>query len=92
VPAGGSSARPAGKRLASFIGEVADRYRGKVVVAVTHAGVIADFLLNGRTPGELTAENPRYTDMEFGAVTELSCGADDVVLVRLADTAYLARP
>lgn len=55
-PPVGDSSREAGARIASFVAECS----GGDVIAVTHGGVLADFLLNAFSPAELRAVRPEF--------------------------------
>lgn len=72
-PAVGDSSRAAGQRLEAF---VTDRYQqrvGSTVVAVTHGGVIADFLLNVFASAELQRVRPEFCREPYSSTIIPEC-------------------
>ena len=84
VPEHGRSARQAGNDLASFVRDVAHSGEGGAVVAISHGGVIVDFLLNSRSEAQLAALNPGYRDMPNCALTQIDAAPDRYVIDMLA--------
>lgn len=76
VPPVGDSSRVAGARLESFVAALYRQLPDGEVVAVTHGGLIADFLFNICTPVTLAQLSPAFAAqpysgdvMRYGAVT-----------------------
>jgi broad specificity phosphatase PhoE len=85
VVPGGLSARVAGARFDAFLRDTAAELPAAEVVAVSHGGVIVDFLLHHFDEAELLAEQPELRHMEWCAVTELVYESDGVRLGCLAN-------
>ncbi|MGH9196754.1 MAG: histidine phosphatase family protein [Acidimicrobiia bacterium] len=88
-PLGGISAREAGERLGDFVFEVAENFPSETTVAVSHGGVIVDFLLNMKSLEELEKANPEYRDMTYCSITGIRVVANNVTLTCLADAGHL---
>jgi broad specificity phosphatase PhoE len=83
VPPQGRSSRQAGADLGAFVDEVGERERGPVL-AVSHGGIIVDFLLEHFEPEELERRAPHYRDMSYCALTVIDPTNGYYELVRLA--------
>ncbi|MEF3303288.1 histidine phosphatase family protein [Paenibacillus sp. GYB003] len=73
MPPVGDSARQAGERLASFLSETAERHpSGSSIVAVTHGGLITDFLVHAFSGDELDVWHPNFAAAQSDLVPECS--------------------
>ena len=72
IPPVGDSARQAGARIEAFVQEIALAYPDGQVVAVTHGGVIADFLVNVFAVDELDRWHPEFLAVQSKIVAECS--------------------
>ena len=98
APPVGDSSRAAGRRLEDFVRRVSSRgSAGQHIVAVTHGGVLADFLRNVFSERELAAANAGFSVAPYdGAVmrecsiTSIRTSRDGVALSSLALTGHLA--
>ena len=72
IPPVGDSARQAGARIEAFVQEIALAYPHGQVAAVTHGGVITDFLVNVFTTDELNRWHPEFLAVQSKIVAECS--------------------
>jgi broad specificity phosphatase PhoE len=82
---GGVSARVAGERFDAFLRDTAAAFPDEEVVAVSHGGVIVDFLVHHIDEAEVAEREPELRHMEWCAVTDLVYESDGVRLGCLAD-------
>lgn len=94
VPPVGDSSRGAGRRLEAFVDGM--RGRESEVVAVTHGGVLADFLRNVFTPSQLERANAAFAADPYDgevvrpcSITSLRVEGRDLVLGSLAAIGHL---
>jgi broad specificity phosphatase PhoE len=73
VPPVGDSAQQAGERLEMFIRDIQKLYPHDEVVAVTHGGLIADFLLNCFSGEELSQVSPAFTRQPYSGTIMQHC-------------------
>jgi broad specificity phosphatase PhoE len=78
-PRGGDSSRAAGQRLEAFVIDCQQRAVGGAVVAVTHGGVIADFLRNVFTQEALERVRPAFCRQPYSAAVIPECSMTTVV-------------
>ena len=72
VPKIGDSATNAGRRLTQFIMEAESIFAGREIAAITHGGIIADFLINN-FPMILLAELlPNFPEQQGRIIYECS--------------------
>lgn len=89
IPPGGLSARQAAGRLSGFFHDVAEQHPRGVIAAVTHAGIINDYLLLNMPPEALLKANPGWAVdgsevITHASVTTLRWTRHGPVLKRLA--------
>jgi len=85
VVPGGRSAREAGEGFDAMMRDVHARFPDDEVVAVSHGGIIVDFLLHHFDEDELLRREPELRHMEWCAVTELRYQTSGVALGCLAN-------
>jgi broad specificity phosphatase PhoE len=85
---GGLSSRRAGAVADRFVRDVT-RTDVSTVLAVSHGGVIVDFLLNNFPATELSVRKPDYREMVHCALTEVDVRPGVYVLERFADPILL---
>ncbi|HXF64873.1 MAG TPA: histidine phosphatase family protein [Caldilineaceae bacterium] len=97
APPGGVSSREAGRRLETWMAEVYEALPDGEVVAVTHGGTIADFLLNVCPAAALARIHPGFAArpyaaeiMSNGAITVVACAAGRFTVQEIALTNHLA--
>jgi 2,3-bisphosphoglycerate-dependent phosphoglycerate mutase/probable phosphoglycerate mutase len=73
VPPFGDSARLAGERCSSLLSELAVKYpSGSNILAVTHGGLITDFLVNTLSEEELNVWHPDFVAVQSSLIPECS--------------------
>ena len=72
-PPVGDSARSAGQRIEQFSKVQQQQHPQATILAVTHGGVIADFLLNVFTVAELTAVHPQFSAAPYSGEIMRQC-------------------
>lgn len=77
-PVAGDSSREAGERVEAFVAECGERTADGEVVAVTHGGVLADFLLNVFSPDELRAVRPEFLGDPYDGDVVRECSVTTV--------------
>lgn len=65
TPPAGDSSQQAGERLEDFIRDIQQQYPHDEIVAITHGGLIADFLLNIWSQEELVKINPAFPGQPY---------------------------
>lgn len=78
-PAVGDSSRAAGQRLASFAAAGHQASAAQTVVAVTHGGVLADFLRNVFTPAALDRVQPAFSLAPYSGEVIPECSVTTLV-------------
>ena len=78
-PAVGGSSRAAGQRLAAFAAACHQSFATQTVVAVTHGGVLADFLRNVFTPAELDRVRPAFSLAPYSSEVIPECSVTTLV-------------
>lgn len=91
---GGVSARQAGERMADFMRDIARQYPQAEIVAVTHGGIIGDFLTNQFPKDELARLHPAWAIVQAGvfangSVTEVRHEGQRFVVETLAQGEHL---
>ena len=93
VPSGSDSSREAGRRVERWL---AGLEPGSVALAVTHGGVLADFLLNVCGPDELASANAAFAQRPYDgevvrqcSITLVRCEASAITPVRIAASGHL---
>jgi broad specificity phosphatase PhoE len=81
VPEGGMSSRQAGRMLDGFVREVHGNYPSDTVLAVTHGGIIADFLLNHYSEDELSAALPDFRHLAYAGMVSIAFDGDRPAVV-----------
>jgi broad specificity phosphatase PhoE len=94
VPPVGDSAQQAGARIERFIEAIYQQYPNDEIVAVSHGGVILDFLLNRFTPEQLAQVNPDFSEQQGNlflncCVTLVSYEGGSCNLEMLAEAGHL---
>ncbi len=72
-PAIGDSSRTAGQRLEEFVADCYRQAAGGSVAAVTHGGVVADFLLNVFDTSDLARIHPDFCRQPYSGVVLPEC-------------------
>jgi broad specificity phosphatase PhoE len=78
-PPVGDSSRAAGQRLASFAADCHQPIAAQSVVAVTHGGVLADFLRTVFTPAELDRVRPAFSLAPYSGEVIPECSVTTLV-------------
>ena len=78
-PPVGDSSRAAGKRLASFAVACHQSSAAQTVVAVTHGGVLADFLRNVFTPAALDRVRPAFSLAPYSGEVIPECSVTTLI-------------
>lgn len=73
VPPVGDSSHQAGERLEMFIRDIHKLYPHDEIAAVTHGGLIADFLLNCFSTEELSQVNPAFARQPYSGTIMQHC-------------------
>jgi broad specificity phosphatase PhoE len=73
APPVGDSARQAGQRLELFIRDIHNLYPHGKIAAVTHGGLIADFLLNCFSTEELSRVNSAFARQPYSGTVMQHC-------------------
>jgi broad specificity phosphatase PhoE len=96
VPPNGNSSLDAGQRLEDFCLAVLREPHKDAVVAVTHGGILADFLLNVCSRKELERLNPAFADAPYdgsimveGSITTVRFDGYSLKIVEVARTDHL---
>jgi len=94
VPSVGDSAQQAGERLELFVRDVSRVNSTDEVVAVTHGGLITDFLMNVISLNELRQWHPKFEEVYTQIVSECSVTqieylAGEFRVIHFADTVHL---
>ncbi|HET7559771.1 MAG TPA: histidine phosphatase family protein [Limnochordia bacterium] len=89
IPPGGDSARAAGERLDAFLREQWRRAPDATVIAVTHGGLIVDFLLNQMSRAELARLDAEYTFLRNTSITSLAFDGQAYRVIAVGDAAHL---
>jgi len=96
IPPLGDSSRAAGRRLERFVSQVDVRHPDGRVVAVTHGGVLADFLRNVIPRESLEAAHAAFARAPYDgnvvrecSVTRIRLVRGSIELVELASVAHL---
>ena len=91
VPEVGDSSVAAGQRLERFVASLGDLPVDAQVVAVTHGGILADFLLNAFSTDELASTNSAFARQPYSAdvvhecsVTRIRAEAGTLRLIQIA--------
>ncbi len=99
VPPVGDSSRAAGRRLEAFLSQFSEGPADLHVVAVTHGGVLADFLRNVFSDSELSAANSAFAGdpydgevMRECSVTCISSNLGSIEIASLAASDHLQSP
>jgi broad specificity phosphatase PhoE len=80
VPPVGDSSIAAGKRLESFVEAVVANDLDRTVVAVTHGGVLADFLRSAFSRQELDAISPQFCADPYDASVVPECSVTTIAV------------
>lgn len=72
VGLGGVSARQAGERLAQFLEETARIYPEQAIAAVTHGGILGDYLIDHLPAEELGRLHPHWAERLTDVITHCS--------------------
>jgi broad specificity phosphatase PhoE len=72
IPLGGMSVRQAAAQLDAFLKDLARRYPQASLAAVTHAGILSDFLSEYFRPAELNRLSPAWKLHQSEAITHCS--------------------
>ncbi|MCA9916603.1 MAG: histidine phosphatase family protein [Anaerolineales bacterium] len=80
TPPGGDSSQTAGRRLESFIHTTAQTYPSGTIIAVSHGGVIADFLRNVFSASQLGAVRQTFLANPYSGGVIPECSITTVVL------------
>jgi broad specificity phosphatase PhoE len=88
-PPGGTSARQAGQRLEAFLLDCRTQWADGAIAAVSHGGIIADFLRNQFPAAVLEGQNPRVQHMANCAITTLRHDGHTFELVRVGSSLHL---
>lgn len=83
VPPVGDSAQRAGERLDAFAKEVSKVHANDEIVAVTHGGIITDFMINCLSLDELNQLHPRFLEMQSQLIPECS-----ITVIQVNDRGY----
>lgn len=96
TPPVGDSSRQAGERLETFIQDIQKLYPHDEIAAVTHGGLMADFLLNCFSTEELGQVNPAFarqpysgTVMQYCALTLIHYHGERFKLEKIASVEHL---
>jgi probable phosphoglycerate mutase len=90
APPGGSPAREVLRRFGEWIDHAGAAHPDGEVVAVTHGGVISEYVTGVADPQRLRELNPDFPDsMPHCSVTSLRCADGSVEVVTLADVSHL---
>ncbi|MBS4193533.1 histidine phosphatase family protein [Lederbergia citri] len=71
-PPNGVSARQAGKRMEQFINECKNQYPDSEIIAVTHGGIITDFMVNVFNAEQLNDLHSNFIDVQSKLIPECS--------------------
>lgn len=72
MPSVGDSAKQAGRRIEEFIMECSNKYSDSEIVAVSHGGVITDFMINVFTEEQLNKLHPKFIELQSQLIPECS--------------------
>jgi broad specificity phosphatase PhoE len=90
APPGGSPAREVIRRFGEWVGQAGAAHPDDEVVAVTHGGVLAGFVLGVAEPDRLRSLNPEFPESVANcSITSLRCDGDGIEPVALARTDHL---
>lgn len=94
VPPVGDSAQQAGERLEIFVRDVSSVNPSDDVIAVTHGGLITDFLMSVIPLDELRQWHPKFEDVHTQlvpecSVTQIEYFAGEFSVIHFADTDHL---
>ena len=94
IPAIGDSAKIAGERLSSFLVEMSIEFPQDPIIAVTHGGLITDFLVHVCSQIELNQWHPHFLKEQSKlvpecSITKLICRDGTFQLVDFANVSHL---